>query len=53
MTHHLLKSFPGEIDAILEADGQVPGQQRYTAKRLFERLRDEHGFEGQHTIVKD
>ena len=46
MTQHLLKSFPGVIDAILEADGQVPGQQRHTAKRIFERLRDEHGFEG-------
>ena len=30
-----------------------PRKQRHTAKRIFERLRDEHGFEGQYTIVKD
>ena len=41
------------IDAILEADRQVPKKQRHTAKRIFERLRDEHGFTGQYTIVKD
>ena len=41
------------IDAILEADRQVPRKQRHTAKRIFERLRDEHGFDGQYTILKD
>ena len=41
------------IDTILEADRQVPRKQRHTAKRIFERLRDEHGFTGQYTIVKD
>ena len=34
------------IDAILEADKTVPVKQRHTAKRIFERLRDEHGFAG-------
>ena len=43
----------GVIDAILEADRQVPRKQRHTAKRVFERLRDEHGFDGQYTIAKD
>ena len=43
----------GVIDAILEADRPVPRKQRHTAKRGFERLRDEHGFDGQYTIVKD
>ena len=28
-------------------------RQRHTAKRIFERLRDEHGFTGGYTIVKD
>jgi hypothetical protein len=28
-------------------------KQRHTAKRIFERLRDEHGFTGGITIVKD
>ena len=48
-----LEPFTGVIDAILEADRQVPKKQRHTAKRIFERLRDEHGFDGQYTIVKD
>ena len=41
------------IDAILEADRTVPVKQRHTAKRIFERLRDEHGFGGGYTVVKD
>ena len=41
------------IDAILEADRQVPRKQRHTAKRIFERLRGEHGFDGGYTTVKD
>lgn len=36
------------IDAILEADKTAPVKQRHTAKRVFERLRDEHGFGGGH-----
>ena len=45
--------FTGVIDAILESDRRVPRKQPQTVKRIFERLRDEYGFEGQHTIVKD
>ena len=41
------------IDAILEVDRTVPVKQRHTAKRIFERLRDEHGFGGGYTVVKD
>src|SRR4028118_658764 len=41
------------IDAILEADQNAPVKQRHTAKRIFERLRDEHGFAGGYTVVKD
>jgi transposase len=41
------------IDAILEADRATPVKQRHTAKRIFERLRDEHGFVGGYTVVKD
>ena len=42
------------IDAILEeGDSKVPRKQRHTAKRIFERLKDEYGFDGQYTIVKD
>jgi transposase len=41
------------IDAILEADKSAPVKQRHTAKRVFERLGDEHGFGGGYTVVKD
>ena len=48
-----LDPFTGIIDRILEDDRLAPRKQRHTAKRIFERLRDEHGFEGGYTIVKD
>ena len=48
-----LDGFTGIIDAILEADTDVPRKQRHTAQRIFERLRDEHGFTGGYTLVKD
>ena len=48
-----LEPFTGVIDAILEGDSRVPKKQRHTAKRVFERLKDEYGFDGQYTIVKD
>lgn len=41
------------IDAILEEDRAAPAKQRHTAKRIFERLRDEHGYGGGLTVVKD
>jgi len=43
----------GVIDAILNDDKQRPVKQRHTSKRIFERLKDEHGFTGGYTIVKD
>ena len=48
-----LDPFTAIIDGILEADRTVHRKQRHTAKRIFERLRDEHGFMGKQTIVKD
>jgi transposase len=48
-----LEGFTGLIDQILETDRGSPKKQRHTAKRVFERLRDEHGFAGGYTIVKD
>ena len=48
-----LGAFTGIIDAWLEGDREVHRKQRHTSKRLFERLRDEHGFTGGYTIVKD
>ena len=46
-----LDPFRDIIDRIL--DRTVHCKQRHTAKRIFERLRDEHGFAGKQTIVKD
>jgi transposase len=43
----------GVVDAILEDDKLRPAKQRHTAKRIFERLKEEHGFTGGYTIVKD
>jgi len=48
-----LDPFIGIIDQILEDDRRRPAKQRHTSKRIFERLRDEHGFAGGLTIVKD
>jgi transposase len=43
----------GVIDAILDDDRQRPSKQRHTAKRIFDRLKEEHQFTGGYTIVKD
>ena len=48
-----LDRFTGIIDGILAADGGRPRKQRHTAKRIFERLRDEYGYSGGITIVRD
>src|SRR5947207_29825 len=48
-----LDPFTGIIDGILAADEGRPRKQRHTSKRIFERLRDEHGYCGGITIVKD
>jgi len=46
-----LDGFTVIIDQILEDDKRLIKKQRHTAKRIFERLRDEHGFSGKLTIV--
>src|ERR1700726_1684872 len=48
-----LDPFTGIIDGILTEDEGRPRKQRHTSKRIFERLRDEHGYAGGITIVKD
>ena len=48
-----LDAWVGIIDQILEQDKAQSKKQRHTAKRVFKRLREEHGFPGGHTIVKD
>jgi transposase len=48
-----LDPFTAIIDQILEADRRGHSKQLHTSKRIFERLRDEYGYGGGMTIVKD
>lgn len=48
-----LAPFAPRIAEILEADKQAPKKQRHTAKRIFERLRDEDGYDGSYESVKE
>ena len=41
------------IDTILAADVTAPPKPRHTAKRIFERLKAEHGYTGGYAVVKD
>ena len=45
-----LDPYRGIIDQILEEDRGAPKKQRHTAKRIYDRLRGEHGFAGKYTI---
>jgi len=40
------------IDQILADDKEAPPKQRHTARRIFERLRDEHGYRGCYSQVQ-
>ncbi len=45
--------YRGLIDGWLEADREAPRKQRHTAKRVWQRLVDEHGAEVAETTVRD
>ncbi len=47
-----LEPFLPFIHEMLDGDRKVHRKQRHTAQRIFERLRDEHGYTGGVTIVK-
>lgn len=40
------------IEEMLDEDRRCYHKQRHTAKRVFERLRDEHGFDGSYSTVQ-
>ena len=40
------------VEAWLLADAQAPRKQRHTAHRVYERLRDEHGYTGAESTVR-
>src|SRR3990172_2628227 len=48
-----LDAWVGVMDAILKEDCERPRKQRHTAKRIYQRLREEHGFGGGYSIGKD
>jgi transposase len=48
-----LGPFLPRIDQILSGDKQAPPKQRHTAQRIFDRLRQEFGYTGGYTQVKD
>ena len=47
-----LGSFYPVIQQILADDEQAPPKQRHTFRRIFERLRDEHGYSGGYDAVR-
>src|SRR4051812_27005336 len=49
----VLGDFLPLIEKILEDDRHAPPKQRHTARRIFERLRDDHGYRGCPSIVRD
>ena len=46
-----LDPYKPQIDEWLEEDQYAPRKQRHTAVRIFERLRDEKGYDGCRTLV--
>ena len=48
-----LDGFTEIIEQWLREDVGRPRKQRHTAKRVFDRLREEHGFTGGYTVIKD
>ena len=48
-----LEAYIAVIDQILELDKSIHRKQQHSVKRIFERLRDEHGYLGGYTVVKD
>ena len=47
-----LEAYIPTINEWLEADRKVPRKQRHTAKRVYDRLREECGFRGSYSCVK-
>jgi hypothetical protein len=48
-----LGPFIGIVNQILLDDREVLKKQRHTAVRIFERLRDEHDYQGGYTVVRE
>jgi transposase len=53
VSYPVLGPFLEIIDHWLELDTQAPRKQRHTAQRVYDRLRDEHGFGGSYSTIRD
>lgn len=51
-TRPVLAPYVAQIDAWLVADLTSPPKQRHTARRIFERLVEEHGFKGGESTIR-
>jgi transposase len=49
----ILGPFLAIVHHIIDTDRHAPPKQRHTARRIYERLRDEHGYPGCPSIVRD
>jgi transposase len=47
-----LGPFSRRIEEILESDKQLPKKQRHTAKRIYERIKED-GYQGGYTVVRE
>lgn len=47
-----LDPYLGHIQQILEGDQQEPPKQRHTARRIYQRLKDEHGYAGGESTLR-
>lgn len=48
----VLEPYKAIIEEWLEQDKTAPKKQRHTARRIFQRLRDEYGYEGSEPTVR-
>jgi transposase len=53
VTYPVLGPYVAIIDSWLELDTQAPKKQRHTAQRMYDRLREEYGFPGCYSTVRD
>lgn len=51
-SYPVLGEYIPEIDEWLENDAKIPRKQRHTAKRIYDRIREESGYEGSYSSVK-
>ncbi len=51
-TRPTLDPFLPIIHQLLDADRSMPAKQRHTAERIYQRLRDEHGYTGSRSTVR-